>query len=394
MPSSISSSEMAAQAMVDGSAERFDRPGFRQTASDRPGVAQPVPERHIPDRPWSMIWVIALLLFAVLMTGWEMYWRNYGAEPAYANSSGSWSAQRRRIDEGEGNKLVLIGSSRVLFDTQLHVWEKLTGERPIQLALEGTSSVPVLEDLADDPKFTGRLMIGVAPELFFSGFAMRGQLIGDFHRQGPGQRVGQWLSQKFVEPYFAYYDPDFALGTVLERQDWPLREGMHAFKHVRKLSVSDADRDTHMWAKVENDAEYRNLARSIWTQFMNFPPPPNMNTPEKLKAVIDKQIQRCKIAIDKMRARGVRVVFVRMPSAEDYHSFELKVFPRTNTWDPLLQVTGAAGIHFEDYPQLQGYQLPEWSHLSASEAVRFTAQLAPLVEKAMAEQGAPAPAKP
>lgn len=364
------------------------------TASDRPGVAQPVPERHIPDRPWNRIWVLALVLFAVLMTGWELYWRNYGAEPAYANSSGSWSAQRRRIDEGEGNKLVLIGSSRVLFDTQLHVWEKLTGERPIQLALEGTSSVPVLEDLADEPKFTGRLMIGVAPELFFSGFAMRGQLIADFHRQGPGQQVGQWLSQKFIEPYFAYYDPDFALGTVLKRQDWPLRPGTHPFMPVRKLSVSDADRNTHMWAKVENDTEYRNMARGIWTQFMNFPPPPNMDTPEKFKAVIDKQVQRAKVAVDKLRARGVRVVFVRMPSAGDYYNYELKVFPRTITWAPLLQVTGAAGIHFEDYPQLQGFNFPEWSHLSAGDALKFTAQLAPLVEKALAEQGTLPAAKP
>lgn len=380
--------------MVDGSAERFDRPGFRQTASDRPGVAQPVPERHIPQRPWGQVWWMALALFAVLMAGWEIYWRDDGAVPAYANSSGSWSAQRRRIDEGEGDKLVLIGSSRVLFDTQLHVWEKLTGERPIQLALEGTSSVPVLEDLADDPKFRGRLMIGVAPELFFSGFTMRGALIGDYHRQGPGQRVGQWLSQQFVEPYFAFYDPDFALGTVLKRQDWPLRPGTHPFMSVRKLSVSEADRNTHMWAKVEQDVAYANLAKSIWTQFMHLPPPPHMATPEKFKAVIDKQIERSRIAVDKLRARGVRVVFVRMPSADDYYNYELKVFPRVITWDPLLQATGASGIHFEDYPQLQGYLLPEWSHLSATEAEKFTAHLAPLVEKALAGQAALPPARP
>ena len=41
MPSSTSSS---------------DRPGFvRQTASNRPGVAQPVPERDVPDRRWGAI---------------------------------------------------------------------------------------------------------------------------------------------------------------------------------------------------------------------------------------------------------------------------------------------------------------------------------------------------
>ena len=43
--------------------------GLRLTASDRPGVAQPVPERDIPEQPWGRILVIAVLygLTAVLL---------------------------------------------------------------------------------------------------------------------------------------------------------------------------------------------------------------------------------------------------------------------------------------------------------------------------------------
>ena len=39
----------------------------RLTAADRPGVAQPVPERDIPERPWGAIWLGATLLALVLM---------------------------------------------------------------------------------------------------------------------------------------------------------------------------------------------------------------------------------------------------------------------------------------------------------------------------------------
>lgn len=43
--------------------------------------------------------------------------------------------------------------------------------------MDGTAPVPVLEDLAGDPNLRGRLMIGVARELFFSGYEhMRGVL--------------------------------------------------------------------------------------------------------------------------------------------------------------------------------------------------------------------------
>lgn len=363
------------------------RPGFvRLTASDRPGVAQPVPERDVPPMAWGPIWLGALALLLVLFIGWEWHWRAFGAEPGYRNSDGQWAQQRRRINAGEGDKTVLIGASRVLFDVQLPVWERTLGEKPIQLALEGTSPLQVLEDLAADPDFTGRLLVGIAPNVFFTGFRYRGGVVDYTKRQGPSQRSGTWISQTLLEPYFAFYDPDFALGTVLERQNWPLRPGMKQNLHVRKLSVTAMDRNTRMWSKLENDPAYAKIAQDTWAENFTGPPPPAINTPEKLQKVIDEQIDKTAKAVATLRARGVRVVFLRAPSADRFYAFEQKLFPRERTWDALLQRTGAPGIHFEDYPQLQGYVLPEWSHLSASEADRFTEALAPLVDRQFENQ--------
>ena len=377
MPSSISSSEVLSQPGMAST-----RPGFvRLTASDRPGVAQPVPERDIPTRPWGPIWIVAVVMAIVMLAGWEWYWRDYGVTPSYRNSDAQWASQRRRIDNGEGGKTVLIGSSRVLFDVQLPVWEKATGERPIQLSLEGTSSVPVLEDLAADANFTGRLLVGVTPGLFFSGFAYRGDAISRYHKEAPSDRTGHWISQHLLEPWLAFYDPDFALDVVVRRQAWPARAGVPSRMPVRKLMVSDIDRNTMMWRKVEVDPVYRALARSIWAQNFTGPPPPSMNTPAKAKAVVDKQIERAVKAVTTLRARGVQVVFVRPPSVGEYYAFEQKTVPRAATWDVLLQRTGAPGIHFEDFPALQGYESPEWSHLTAAEADRFTAALVPIVER-------------
>lgn len=370
--------------------ERFERPGFvRLTAADRPGVAQPVPERDIPVQPWGRILLGALVLFVLLLAAWEAYWRDFGAVPGYRNSNGAWAEQRRRIDNGEGGKTVLAGSSRVLFDVQLDEWQRMGGERPIQLALEGTTPVPVLEDLARDPDFTGRLLVGVAPDLFFSGFAYRGAAIAHYHEQGPSQRSGHWLSKRLLEPTFAFYDPDFALATVVRRQAWPARPGLPPNTPVRKLMVMDSpDRNTRMWDKVETDPAYRALARSIWAENFTGPPPPNMDTPEKARAVVAAQIERAAKAVRALRARGVRVVLVRPPSDGAYYAFEQKVLPRAQTWDVLLQRAGVPGIHFEDHPQLQGYELPEWSHLTAADAHRFTARLQPLVEREFRRQEA------
>lgn len=381
MPSSIFSSDTVANSEAAAVPSEMQlRPGLlRLTASDRPGVAQPVPERVIPTRPWGPILFGAAVLALLLIAGWEWHWRSFGATPDYYNSNGEWAQQRRRIDAGEGGKTVLVGASRVMYDVQLPVWETATGERPIQLAIQGTSPVPMLEDLAADPNFTGRVLVEVTPQVFFTGLSTRGDLVPYYHKEGPSQRIGNWLSMHLVEPYFAFYDTDFKLNKVIQRQDWPARPGVPQFIDIRKLGVSEADRNTHLWDKVEKDASYRELARRIWRQFFGIPAPGVMTT-EQAKKALDEQIPRVVSAVAKLRARGVPVVLVRPPSTGEYYACEQKFFPRAQTWDLLLERTGAPGIHFEDYPQLQGYYLPDWSHIAHSEADRFTAALAPLVE--------------
>jgi len=388
MHSSISSSEASSSELVverSASAEARIalRPGLRLTAADRPGQAQPVPERDVPDRRWGAIMLGALAIFLLLMGAWEWHWRSFGVEPSVANTDALWATQRRRIDNGQGDgATVLIGSSRMLFDLQLPVWQKLSGTRPIQLALEGTSPMFALEDLADDPDFrNGRLLVGVAPDIFFSGFGYRADVLRYFHKQSPSQRVGQWLSMHFVEPFLAFDDPDYALPTVLERQDWwPVRPGMHPRKDVRKLMVVTApDRASHIWDKLEKDPAYAALAQSIWAQ--HFSLGPGMPTPQELHKTADEQIARAAKAVAKLRKRHVEVIFVRTPSAGQYLAFEDKVFPRTKTWDVLLAKTGAPGVHFQDHPELQGFWLPEWSHLAAGDAVRFTDALYRIIQR-------------
>jgi hypothetical protein len=352
----------------------------RQTAADRPGVAQPVPVRPVPEQPWGKIMLAAVALVVLLVGAWEAYYRAYGVRPGIANTFGLWAIQRRRIDAGEGDATILLGASRVFFDIQLPVWERLDGRRPIQLSLEGTSPLREVEDLAADPNFTGRLLIGVAPDLFFSGYEYRAGAIRYTRKESPSQRIGQWLSMHLIEPYLAFDDSDYALQTVLARQSWwPARAGLKSRTRVRKLAEHEADRNTHLWDKVDTDPEYRNLARSIWLE--EFVPSEDDPTPEEARKVAQEQIERMAKAVTTLKARGVKVLFVRPPSAGPYLEFERKIFPRAQTWDALLAACKAPGIHFEDYPELQGYRLPEWSHVAHAQADQFTAALYGIIQR-------------
>jgi hypothetical protein len=350
----------------------------RQTAADRPGIAQPVPVRPVPEQPWGKILLGAALTFVVLLAGWEAYWRAYGVTPGINNNSGLWAMQRRRIDAGEGDATVIVASSRPFFDIQLPVWERLAGRRPIQLAFEGTSPLKFVEDLAADPHFTGRLIVGIDPQVFFQGFGLHVDALAYARKESPSQRIGQWLSMQLIEPYFAFDDPDFALETVLARQPWPPRPGKPWPSQVRRLSDHEADRNTHLWSKVADDPQYRELARNIWRQrFQPAADPP----PAELRKTIQEQIDRTAKAVAKLRARGAQVLFLRSPSDGEYLAYERRLFPRAKTWDVLLAASDAPGIHFEDYPELQGYYLPEWSHMTRAEAARYTVALYGVIQR-------------
>jgi len=370
---------------MHSSTSSFDRVGelpdryARQTAADRPGVAQPVPLRPVPAQPWGRILVGAVLLLVLLVAGWEEYWRAYGVRPGIANTYGLWAIQRRRIDAGEGDATVLLGASRLYFDIQLPVWERLDGTRPIQLSFEGTSPLKAVGDLAADPEFTGRVLIAVEPDLFFSGYEYRAGAIRYARKESPSQRIGQWLSMNLIEPYLAFDDPDYALQTVLARQPWPARPGLHSSIRVRKLAETEADRNTHLWSKVDTDPEYRALARRIWLQ--EFVPSDDDPSPAEALKVEKEQIEGMAKAVAQLRARGVKVLFVRMPSTGPYLQYENQNFPRARTWDALLAATGAPGIHFEDYPEMQGYNLPEWSHMTRADGERFTAVLYRIIDR-------------
>ena len=356
-------------------------PDALDAARRAPWEAPPAPERAVPALDFGRAARVALVCFAVLLGAWEAYWRTQGAVPGTVNSDGLWARARRQVNAGDPRATVFIGSSRTLSNVQLPVWARLEGRPPVQLALEGTSPIGALEDLAADTAFRDRrLVVGVTPPLFFTGFAYRQGVVDRARKETPSQRAGQWLGMTLVEPFLAFQDPDFGLFTVLARQPWPQRPGAEFRRMPPKLFVHSADRNARMWARLERDTAYQRVVQQIWAR--NFRPPPGPPPPGPPPA--EAQIARAVRAVAALRARGVEVVFVRHPSSGPFLAAEQAGFPRAATWDVLLSRTGARGVHFEDHPQLQGMRMPEWSHMSAADADRYTAALYPLVARPVA----------
>lgn len=349
--------------------------------------AEPVHLRRIPELPWSLTAVVALVLAALGIGGWEAYWRvAQQYEASYRNSDGQWAEARRRIDAREPNATAFIGSSRTLFDIDLDVWEEETGVHGIQLALEGSNPLPVLTDIASDDDFRGLLVVGLTPPLLFlPGMGLRAGVLEHYRGETPSQRFGTRLSYP-LETTFAFYNLDTKLFTVLGRQAWPKRPGLPFQQpEVRKIEHMRRDRQANLWSRVETDPAYNAIVTGTWRTILeNLPPPP----PEDVaRAAFEGMLAQVSDNVAQIRARGGEVVFIRPPSSDFFRAVERKVAPRERVWEPIIGTAKAVGVHFEDYPALSDVRTPEWSHIAAEDKAGWTRALVSILQKRMAEQG-------
>ena len=106
---------------------------------------------------------------------------------------------------------------------------------------------------------------------------------------------------------------------------------------------------------------------------------------------LDSILNTVKADIDKIKARGGQVLFIRTPSSGPFLMGEKMGYPRAQYWDRILATTGCQGIHFEDYPAIAHFECPEFSHLKPSDAIIYTTNLIDILQK---EKGWVFPYKP
>jgi hypothetical protein len=340
--------------------------GLRQTASNRPGQAQPVPTRDIPLQPWVRIGTCVFFAVALLLAGWE--WnarRNLGLRAGdIGDSPQAWAEARRAADTSQ---VAIVGDSRILFDTDQARFEALTGVRPTQVAFVGTNSRTLLEHFANDPKFHGLLLVGMADTMYFGMpvIGVGGPAVHNYAKNDkPSQLTGLWID-RWLQKYFAFMDAEYRLSNLTNRGlDHGWRKKVDSpYEDVWKISETFPGRQYFMWSRIETDAYLRGHARHAWDGF---------NGPNIPPALANKVIARTAEAVRRIRDRGGDVIFIRPPSAPELRVNEQRRIPKALGWDRLLVGANAKGIHADDLPQAQKLVLPEFSHLSRRCATVFT----------------------
>lgn len=334
-------------------------------------------------------WLVALggglaiaLAFAGIM---EMRLAIRGFRPSIIDSPRSWIRQRERVDALGDRALILVGSSRVLLDLDLQTLRRETGLEPVQLAVDGSSFVPVLRGLADDPRVRGTILVDLAENVLalpakpdtayayeaayarahgaipdfatsesYLSDVLRGQLRSYADGTRPITALRLRLLQKNPTPQYLRMLPDREVLADYSQVPQPQFYYMRVMRNLNQ-SVPMAGRS---YRDIESDFAARIAALPAFDDTLFLASLPAM-------AGMTRDIQ----------SHGGKVIYTTFPTSGYVRLMDDKRFPRLLFWDRFTAVVGAPTLNFEDVPALRGFYCPDGSHLDMNSRARFTGAL-------------------
>jgi len=323
-----------------------------------------------------------LLLLFIGITSWEFYLRKSGYTISYDDGKEFWAHQRRKVYQPKDETTVFIGSSRIKYDLDAETWFQETGEIPIQLAHVGSTPLPVLQDLANDENFKGKLIIDITEKLFFSlrsnPYKRPTDGLKYLNDESYAQKMSFYIDQALQSQWVFLDKENFTLNPLIDKVSIPRRKDVFVLPvFPREFDRTNAYRQSYMTDRFAADTAETKIVQNIWKLYGDMAkkkPPPTEHQIDSLYGIV-------KTCVDKLKSRGVDILFTRTPSTGDELLEEKMVFPREKFWQRILDTTQAKGMHFEDYPELTSLRCPEYSHLDLTGAKIFTKKLCDVLKQ-------------
>ena len=319
---------------------------------------------------WWPAWALALTLLLLAVGGWEVLIRSAALGPEFADNRALWVSTRHKLNSYGANAIAVLGASRVQRAIHPDTLAQELGGQVAHLAVEGTSAIPLLEDLAVDPRFRGTVLFSVAPAFSFNRRLSKldagdqAGWIAHYRSQSRSRRMEHNL-RLGIQGLFAFRSPDAAVTRVLP--DLLLRG---------KLSDTDfkttfADRSVSIdYSKFKRTAN----PQRIVDMYLE-------NTAAYEADEFGDLINYVSAVVTILNAKNCRVIFLRLPSGDIVRDLEKEMFPHERFWGYMQDNIDAEFIHFEDYPALGGYLSVDGSHIASENSAAFTKELANVIRQ-------------
>jgi hypothetical protein len=303
---------------------------------------------RLPTRYWLTIWVgILFFLFAFILF-FEFKIRDAGWMPSVVDSKQLWAYQRKRASEIGDKAIILVGASRIQLDIDMDTVKDMLRLEPIQLAIDGSLFMPVLENIAQDDKIKGTILISVNASILsrFSHSQLRAShwvkyyqdtyyLSGNEPYRVINNKIKSFFDEHMVtrlqgaKPFtvisqFALQKP--SLGNYL--MTYPDRSRDADYTKVQMPHFYAARLQRHFGKNlVEKTVSFEQLFSIYHKAILNIKP---VNTRSFLKGV--DALMGLILMIEK---RGGKVILVRFPTDKLLWEIDNRKYPRDIFWNEL-----------------------------------------------------------
>ncbi len=336
---------------------------------------------------------LALLIAACFIAVIELRLHARGFRPTVLDSPELWAHWRREANALGENALVFVGASRMQLGIDPATVTRTTPLAPVQLAIDASFPLPVLEHMADDPGFRGHVIMDFYPAAVttLDRDDEAARYVRQFAAQRPPgrlptfDRTEPWLRDRVRWSLASYADgasPWQSLwlrvltpaATPAYLVTWPdrSREADYALvpmpdfalgRAMRHLETAPRDHDGP--EPVRTLAELDAAVASIRS--------PTATPPEFLAGV-----ERIAALARRLAERGATLTVVQMPTSGYVREIDRRRFPRALFWDVLaarLREVPVTTLYVADVPTLAHFECPDGSHLDRRDRAAFTAAL-------------------
>lgn len=344
--------------------------------------------RDTPQGRWFLPFVVSIGLLIFVVTGMEWTLARRGFKPTVVDSAERWGKERDRARSLGQRALILVGASRAQLDIDLAALGRDTGKTPVQLAIDGSSFVPVLADLAADEQVTGTVLVDYQDA----------NLVWRDHEAPALSYVGHWMEASRHSTSFGFASSESALAAIRQRFMRSYADGAGPFAALahRVLAPRAVPQYLVTLSSREREANYSlvPMPAFYFSRVMRnagLREQPIGNDPAAFEAMLETRIKALPRApltdfednaravgrmVSRIEARGGSVVFVMYPKTGLVKEADEIRFPRGLFWNRLLPLAGHKGLYFSDVPALAAFQCPDGSHLDVRDRLPFTHALA------------------
>jgi len=305
----------------------------------------------------------ALAYFLVALALSEVGARALDYRPSVTDDARLFALARARAnDEGA---VVVLGKSRAQLALDPDVWRSALPDRPlVMLARHGESAWAVLDDLARDEGFSGTVLFSFTEEDLTRGAREQARAIVDESARASSVFArGETALRAVVESQLAIANPQLSLPNLVESFASTGARPTPHFTVTRAdrtqaadFSRTDAAALRAHYERVRADADRRLGGRPV----------------DDVRWLVEAR--EVLPVVERLTARGARVVFVKFLHCDEADRASERWFPRASFFDVIAREAGVPALHYRDLEGWSAFSCPDSNHLDERDAPAFTAR--------------------